>query len=1499
MIGLAVMTNPMQFIPGIIFDTRSILLSLSGFFFGLVPTSIAVGITLLFRIYQGGGGLLMGIGVIVTSAALGLLWRRRSVRREGPPRWPEFYFFGVVVHAAMMLWMFALPQPHAWDVVSRVGPVVLLVYPVATVFLGIFLSHHRERHRIQSLVQNNERRFRKMVEQGWDILALLDGDMCFHPASDSAAAVLGYGLKAMAGNRLDRLVHQKDAGVFAETFRVVLSERNFSRKIDFRLLHQKGHWVWIEAVLTNLSHDPDIGAVVFNGRDITFRKELEESLRQSESQLRKAQAIGRMGSWEFNLNTGMVAASDEGRRIYGLGAEEWTIAEVKNIPMPEYRETLKQAMTDLVEGRQPYDVCFRIRRPDDGELVDIHSQAEYDSERHVIVGTIRDISEQRRQEKQVLESEERLTLVIKGTGAGLWDWNVQTGETVLNERWAEMLGYSLEELGPVSFRILQDLTHPEDMEKVWSMLQKHFSGELEWYETEFRMKHKCGNWKWIQDRGGVVARTKEGQPLRMTGIHIDIDARKQAEEAFQQALELNRDIISSVQEGVVVYDSDLRIVLWNPFMKKLTGLAADQVIGRKSSELFPHLLEQGLDKVLHQALMGETMYNLDVHYFSHHLGKTFWGSCTYVPRRDVWGNILGVVATIHENTDRKMAEDALRERETMLASILAASPVGIGVVRERKFSWLSRTFCDMHGYGEEELIGKEASCVYENEAEFERAGKILYDSLIIQGVGETETRCRRRDGSVMDTLVKVASLEPENPEAGITFTALDITERKQVERYQQLTTKILGILNHPGSLSNAIEQIGEQIKSVTGIEAVAIRLKDGDDFPYYYASGFSAAFLATETSLFDQEEGDRVGKGLCDQSRLACMCGKVIGGEVDPSLPFFTVNGTFWTNDVETLLGTFGEQIPLEGMRYRCLREGYRSLALIPLRAGREVIGLLQLNDLRPQMLSQESIQLFEGIAPSIGIALSRKQAGEELMENQERLQTAQKIGKIGFWQWNYRDERIWWSDGLYEIYGLEPEKFTPVRGSYLRFIHPEDRLMAKNAMKQVFENNQPYDIEYRATRQDGAEILIRSKASLIRDVNGQPLRLVGAVQDMTEQKRAEELQRASEETYRALFNATTAAVAIQNIEDFSFVDANRAFLEIYGYSIDEVKNLKPNQFCSLDEAHRCKLCEENRERLLREETVQVEVKDRRKDGTSLWMEKTIRKVNINGIDRIMVLAQDTTEKKMMQQIMIQTEKIMALGGLAAGMAHEINNPLGIISQGVQNVVRRTREKIPANLRAAEESHLSFDSLQTYLQKRNVLRSLDAIQEAAARAAGIVENMLEFSHRNENSLLPGDINQILEKAIALARIDYDLKKKYDFRNIDVLTEFGDLPKISCVASELEQVFLNLLRNSAQSLSEAGPRKPVIRVCSRGEADSAVIEIEDNGMGIPPDDQRRIFEPFFTTKKPGEGTGLGLSVSFHIVTQRHHGQMTVESEPGKWTRFRIRLPVGQKASSTWS
>ena len=276
---------------------------------------------------------------------------------------------------------------------------------------------------------------------------------------------------------------------------------------------------------------------------------------------------------------------------------------------------------------------------------------------------------------------------------------------------------------------------------------------------------------------------------------------------------------------------------------------------------------------------------------------------------------------------------------------------------------------------------------------------------------------------------------------------------------------------------------------------------------------------------------------------------------------------------------------------------------------------------------------------------------------------------------------------------------------------------------------------------------------------------------------------------------------------------------------------------------------------------------------------------------RLVIRIDDISQRQRMEEMMVQTEKMMTVGGLAAGMAHEINNPLGAILQNLQNVRRRLQDDLPANQRAAEALELDMSKVQEYLAQRGIFQFFEHIQNAGERAAGIVANMLQFSRNDHLQKRDISIAELVDTTLNIARNDLALKHI----ELDVSDQISQQP-VHCVPSEIEQVLLNLLRNSQQALDEHDGGEhwhPRIHITVKRHHNMICILIEDNGPGIPTDIAPHIFEPFYTTKDVGEGTGLGLSVSYFIVTSHHQGKLSYHpGRLGKGACFELCLPTSQ-------
>ncbi|MCG8696411.1 MAG: PAS domain S-box protein [Bacteroidales bacterium] len=289
----------------------------------------------------------------------------------------------------------------------------------------------------------------------------------------------------------------------------------------------------------------------------------------------------------------------------------------------------------------------------------------------------------------------------------------------------------------------------------------------------------------------------------------------------------------------------------------------------------------------------------------------------------------------------------------------------------------------------------------------------------------------------------------------------------------------------------------------------------------------------------------------------------------------------------------------------------------------------------------------------------------------------------------------------------------------------------------------------------------------------------------------------------------------------------------------------------------------------------------------------TIYPLVSSDVEGAVIRIDDISENVRLEEMMIQSEKMLSVGGLAAGMAHEINNPLAGMIQNANVIINRLTQKLPANIKTAESIGIKIEDINEYMISRGILKQLELINESGQRAARIVHNMLSFARKSESKYIPIDMTALLDKTVELAQSDYNLKRKYDFKNIHIQREYeADLPKVPCDESKIQQVFLNILKNGAEAMAGKDEVSYIPKFIFRiyNVDNSISVEIEDNGPGMNDVTQKRVFEPFYTTKEVGKGSGLGLSVSYFIITENHGGTMSVESTDSKGTKFIIKLPI---------
>ena len=462
----------------------------------------------------------------------------------------------------------------------------------------------------------------------------------------------------------------------------------------------------------------------------------------------------------------------------------------------------------------------------------------------------------------------------------------------------------------------------------------------------------------------------------------------------------------------------------------------------------------------------------------------------------------------------------------------------------------------------------------------------------------------------------------------------------------------------------------------------------------------------------------------------------------------------------------------------------------------------------------------------------------------------------------------------------LIPERLREHHPDYVKSFKSEHRARPMGLGRNLF-----------GLRKDGSEFPIEVGLSPVE--TGQELLILSAIVDISERVRSDrELQRMR--TYLKNIIDSMPSVLVGVDKKGRVTEWNQSAEKATGVPNDKAigqpfKQLFPELESQLDNM---------REAIRTHTPMRTERLLTEKNGEPSYADVMVYPLLANGSAGAVIRVDDITSRVRIEQMMVQTEKMMSVGGLAAGMAHEINNPLSGVLQGCQNIQRRLSPDLEPNRRTAEALGVDLDRVYRYLDERGILEFVNAIQQSASRASRIVADMLAYSRSSTTDFQPARVEEMLDTVVRLAASDYDLKKKYDFKQVEIMRDFDpELETLICDHTEIEQVLLNLIKNAAQAMSDGGTPPPhCIILRTRREGAYGCIDVQDNGPGMDERTQRRIFEPFFTTKAVGVGTGLGLSVSYFIVTDQHNGTMDVVSKPGEGTCFTVRLPMHGKPSS---
>lgn len=821
------------------------------------------------------------------------------------------------------------------------------------------------------------------------------------------------------------------------------------------------------------------------------------------------------------------------------------------------------------------------------------------------------------------------------------------------------------------------------------------------------------------------------------------------------------------------------------------------------------------------------------------------------------------------------AEAAQRESQERLRITLMS--VGDGVIStdaQGAVQLMNPTAEALAGWSQQEARGKPLDEVFRIVNEQTRkpvensVQRVTREGLVVGLAKHTLLISRTgREHSIADSGAPIR--DEQGRVVGIVLVFRDITAENRYVSEREATVNLLSFLNEQNMTHELVRGVTALLQNWSRCAAVGVRLKEGDDFPYFETRGFPPEFVAAESSLCETDPHGNAIRDSTGSPVLDCMCGNVIRGRFDPRLPFFTAKGSFWTNSTTRLLASTTEGERQSRTRNRCNGEGYESVALIPLRAGTETLGLLQFNDRAEGRFTPELLAFLEGAADRIAITLAQRQTKRALAESEEhyRFLFENMLNGFAFCRMIHDQGRP--HDFIYLEVNSAFESLTGLKGvkgrkvsEVIPGIQASDPglleiygRVASTGVPERFETfveamKMWFSISVYSSRKDHF-VTVFDVISERKRAEAERLMLASAIDQAGE-----------------MIVVTDASGAIQYM--------NPAFETVTGYPRAEVIGRNPSFLKS--GAQDADFYRALWETISGGKTWKGRIVNRKKNGTLYTEDAIISPVrDASGtIVNYVAAKHDCTHELQLEAQLLQAQKMESVGRLAGGVAHDFNNMLQVIIGYVE---------------------LSLDHVEP---DKQLYRNLQEIGTAARRSADLTGQLLAFARKqrvNPQVLVLDDvIGETLNMLRPLIGEDIDLAWKPGIA--------GGM--VSIDPTQLNQILANLAVNARDAI--AGNGKLTIET---GEAvfDEAycanhlgyvpgeylLMAVSDNGHGMDKATMSHLFEPFFTTKDVGLGTGLGLATVYGIVRQ-NNGFINVYSEPGEGTSFKIYLPRNREASA---
>lgn len=759
----------------------------------------------------------------------------------------------------------------------------------------------------------------------------------------------------------------------------------------------------------------------------------------------------------------------------------------------------------------------------------------------------------------IQRSEERYRSIVNSSEIYICRYTPDTKLTFANKAYCERRGLTQEKIIGQSFmswipekdqafirRQFQSLT-PEDPVITYEHRVITRDGEVTWQ-------------RWTDE----ALFNQQGDLVEYQSIGYDITERVFTQETYQTLVEHSLQGLEIIQEEGIVFA--------NPAMATLSGYSVEELLDFSFEDVAAMVHPQDREDViqnLSRRIAGEDAPQRQEFRILRKDGQVRWVE-TLASRIPYHGEPSSQVAVI-DITERVRREKALRESTQRLQSVFRAAPVGIGLISDRMILDANQRLCRMTGYSKEELVGKNARILYPSNEDYAFVGEEKYRQIEESGTGSIETRFKRKDGQIITVLLSSTPLNPADLSEGVTFSALDITDRIEAEeqlrsseqRYRTLfETMSQGVVyqNAEGEIISA-NPAAEEILGLT----------------------------------IDQMQGRT---SMHPDWRVMTMDGSPLPGEKHPSM-------------VALRRGEKVENFVMGVYHPRKEKHVWISVSAVPqFREGSD----------RPYQVFTTFLDITE-----------RVEAERALKEREELLLEAERMARVGGWEIDLETDMVWWSRVTREIHEVPPD-YEPTLEEALDFFPPEVHPRLESAIQQAREEGVPYDLELPFITAKRQRLWVHTIGRAEFE-NGKCVRVHGTFQDITERKSAQFELMTSEEKYRTLFDSAMDALVVVDEDTLEILDANQAAQDMYGYPREELLTLKATDL-SAEPTKTIEAVQQFHHDMTANSPTEFRIPLRyhkKRDGSVILVEIKVKHLFLQGKRVQLALIRDITEVKMME----------------------------------------------------------------------------------------------------------------------------------------------------------------------------------------------------------------------------------------------------------------------------